>query len=152
MKQVTLRRREMGDQGTFGELAIDGIDGIFHTGELPWRDNLTGKSCVPAGTYSVQWDESGKYGHKYHLRDVPGRTHILIHAANLVGNTDAGYEAQVDGCIALGGSRGEIDNQSAVLGSKVAVARFEDLMRQEPFRLTITDEWQEAGEIPANVA
>jgi len=150
MRKATLRRTEMGDAGTFGVLEVDGH--TFHTGELPWRDNRKGKSCVPAGTYTVKWDPSPKYGFKYELFDVPGRTTILIHAANYVGDEDLGYKAQVDGCIALGSGVSELDGQMAVRGSKDTVKTFETLMRLEPFELEIIDEYLEAGEPGAGLA
>jgi hypothetical protein len=150
MKRVILRRIEMGDAGTFGVLEVDRHQ--FHTGELPWRENRRGKSCVPAGVYRVSWQPSGRYGMKYELQGVPGRSDILIHAANLVGDEDLGYAAQVDGCIALGSARGSIDGQAAVTGSKVAVARFEELMGKEDFELLVVDEYREAGEPESNVA
>lgn len=144
MKRAVLRRLQMGDTGTFGTLEIDGH--TFRTGELPWRDNASGKSCVPAGDYVVSWRPSGKYGHKYTLTDVPGRTHILIHAANFCGDEDLGYKAQVDGCIALGAGVSELDGQMAVRGSKDTVQAFETMMNYSDFELEIIDEYLEAGE------
>lgn len=144
MRRVTLRRTDMGDTGTFGVLEVDGH--TFHTGELPWRDNRRGKSCVPAGVYTVKWDPSPKYGHKYELMNVPDRTVILIHAANFVGDEDMGFRAEVDGCIALGHGRGAIEGQPAVTASRKAVEDFEELMGLEPFELEIIDEYLEAGD------
>lgn len=144
MKTATLRRTVMGDTGTFGTLEVEGQ--TFRTGELPWRDNATGKSCVPAGVYFVSWRLSGKYGHKFTLLSVDGRSHILIHAANFCGDEDLGYKAQVDGCIALGSDVNELDGQMAVRGSKDAVAAFEKLMGTDDFELEIIDEYLEAGE------
>jgi len=144
MRKATLRRLRMGDAGTFGELEVDGH--TFKTGELPWRNNARGKSCVPAGTYLVEWDPSPKYGHKYELRNVPGRTTILIHAANFVGDEDKGFQAEVDGCIALGSAISPIEGQMAVRGSRDAVEDFEKLMGLEPFTLEIIDEYLEAGD------
>lgn len=144
MKTVVLRRTRMGDQGTFGTLEIDGKPYCV-TGELPWRDNARGKSCVPAGEYLVEWDPSPKYGMKYELRAVPDRTTILIHAANHVGDEDLGFKAQVDGCIALGAAVSELEGQLAVRSSKDTVKAFEDLMGRAPFRLRIIDEYLETG-------
>lgn len=144
MKTVVLRRQRMGDEGTFGVLEVDGL--TFHTGELPWRDNRRGKSCVPAGTYLVEWDPSPKYGMKYELRNVPGRTTILIHAANYVGDEDLGFRAQVDGCIALGAEISELEGQMAVRSSKDTVKAFEDHMGRAPFQLHIVDEYLETGQ------
>ena len=151
MKRVTLRRTKMGDAGTFGVLIVDGRE--FVTGELPWRDNARGKSCVPAGNYTVRWSPSAKYEMKYQLQGVPGRSHILIHAANHVGDEDKGLKAQVDGCVTLGAEIGKLDGQKAVLGSRDAVKAFEDIMGLEPFELHIVDEYLEAGDPTApNIA
>jgi len=150
VKKVVLRRQKMGDQGTFGVLEVDGLE--FVTGELPWRDNARGKSCIPAGTYVVRWSPSGKYGMKYQLQAVPGRSHILIHAANHVGDEDKGLKAQVDGCLALGTEIGVLDGQMAVRNSKHSVATFEDHMGRQPFELTIVDEYLEAGNPGENLA
>lgn len=144
MRTATLRRRKMGDAGTFGVLEVDGHE--FKTGELPWRNNERMKSCVPAGRYLVEWDPSPKYGMKYELRNVPGRTTILIHAANHVGNVDKGLKAQVDGCIALGYEISPLEGQMAVRRSRDAVEDFEELMGQEPFWLEIIDEYLETGD------
>ena len=69
-----------------------------------------------------------------------------------MGDEDLGYVAQVDGCIALGSTRGAIGAQKAVMGSKVAVAQFEEIMGLEDFELEIIDEYLEAGEPRSNVA
>lgn len=150
MLRATLRRTQMGDTGTFGVLEIDGKE--FRTGELPWRSNKRGKSCIPAGVYLVQWDPSPKYGHKYELRNVKDRTTILIHAANYVGDEDKGLKAQVDGCIALGYDISPLEGQMALRKSRDAVEDFEKMMGLEDFELEIIDEYLEAGEPgPRNV-
>jgi hypothetical protein len=146
MKIVTIKRTSMGDDGTFGTLEVDGE--TFVTGELPWRDNKCGRSCIPAGVYAVSWEPSGKYGHKYEVQGVAGRSDILLHAANFVGDRDKGRKAQVDGCIALGGSISRMENQTTVMGSKSAVEKFEALLNKEPFKLVVIDEYLEAGEVP----
>lgn len=150
MRQARLVRTDMGDTGTFGTLTIDGKE--FKTGELPWRDNAKGKSCIPAGVYLVSWRPSGKYGHKYQLQGVPGRDHILIHSANYVGDEDLGYKAQVDGCIALGRDISDMDGQIAVRQSKDAVMDFEKMMGLDDFEIEIVDEYLETGAPAGNVA
>lgn len=147
MRTITLRRKEMTDAGTFGVLeGISRGDSTYHTGELPWLNNAAGKSCVPAGRYLVKWSPSGKYGHKYQLQDVPGRTHILLHAANFCGAEDKGLRADLDGCIALGATVNMLEGQRALRGSKLFVECFEDELGREDFELIILDEWLEAGE------
>lgn len=151
MKTVTLRRTEMGDAGTFGVLEIDGEE--FVTGELPDRDNAPEISCIPAGVYLCKWTPSNRLKRDtYQVMNVPGRTGIRFHPANLVGDVSKGFSAEVNGCIALGGTLGVIGGQKAVAGSKVATQRFEDLMGGDDFTLEIIDEYLETGEPGANVA
>jgi len=66
---------------------------ICHTIELPWKDNERSTSCIPEGRYELKKRYSPKF--KWHLlvKDVPGRSVILIHPAN-----DALKELR--GCIA----------------------------------------------------
>lgn len=66
---------------------------ICHTIELPWKDNHRSTSCIPEGRYQLVKRYSPKF--KWHLliKDVPGRSVILIHPAN-----DAMKELK--GCIA----------------------------------------------------
>ena len=136
MRTVTLVRTSAGDEGTFGMLMVDG--GLtLHTLELPWRENLSGKSCVPPGTYVARWLESPKHGMCYHLVDVPGRSQVEIHSANWAGDVDKGFKCQLLGCIALGESVGVLEGQQAVLSSKDAVDAFNKEMAGDTFSLVI---------------
>ena len=150
--RLVLQRTESDDQGTFGTIEVDGR--VFHTGELPWRDNARGKSCIPAGLYQCRMRESSKFGLCYILTgpgvidrdsDDPNvRTFILIHAGNFCGDEDMGYVAHVDGCIILGMTRGVIRNkhgkeQEAVCASKQALDEFERLLGGAPFEIEIRD-------------
>lgn len=74
---------------------------LLHTLELPWRDNKTSISCIPAGIYWVELRWSRKYKFHFHIKDVQGRELILIHNAN--------YVRQLEGCIAVGDSHTDID-------------------------------------------
>ncbi len=54
MRTANLTSAPSTDQGTFGQLVLD--DGAtFCIGELPWRGNQHGVSCIPAGTYLCNW-------------------------------------------------------------------------------------------------
>lgn len=66
--------------------------------ELPWRDNLVRKSCIPEGRYSVVPHMSPRFGRTLFFPAVPGRSEILFHAGNTT--------ADLLGCIAPGTSRG----------------------------------------------
>ena len=93
-----LLRSPTTDQGTFGRLQFGGRS-LFTT-ELPWRNNRQQRSCIPAGVYQVALVNSPRFGRVYGVANVPGRSHVLIHAANLGGDIDMGWQTQLQGCIA----------------------------------------------------
>lgn len=64
--------------------------------ELPWKDNKTEISCIPAGKYKVSRRYSSKYGDHLQVLDVKDRTYILIHSGN--------YYSDILGCILVGSS------------------------------------------------
>lgn len=72
--------------GTLGRMLLEADDGAGlvdgYTIELPWRGNAVGESCIPLGGYIAQRHDSSKFGSSLWLRDVPGRTEILVHPAN----------------------------------------------------------------------
>jgi hypothetical protein len=84
--------------GTLGQFHLIGDHGTEHlagyTIELPWRDNEVGRSCIPLGVYTAERHASPKFGATYWLRNVPGRSEILIHTAN--------SKSDLDGCIGPG--------------------------------------------------
>jgi len=139
MRHATLIRQSPTADGTFGTLTLD--DGTqFATGELPWKNNAHGVSCIPAGEYPCRWITSPKHGECYQVVGVPGRSMIEIHSANFMGDAAQGRRAQLLGCIALGKSVGVLDGQFAVLSSKVAVAEFEANLGGDELVLTIVGE------------
>lgn len=69
--------------------------------ELPWRDNKTGQSAIPEGTYPVRTRESHKFGLHYHVQNVPGRDLILFHPGT--------YVYQLMGCILPGAAFAHLD-------------------------------------------
>jgi len=97
--------------------------------ERPWLDNLKAKSCIPAGTYYCEKVNSPKFGKVYGLKDVPDRSHILIHAGNTPKDSI--------GCILLGKTTS--GTTMFVGNSKMALAEFHNLLNNEPFTLVIKD-------------
>ena len=88
-----------------------------HTLELPWRNNESRVSCIPAGTYSARLSMSPRFKVElWEVLNVPKRTGIRIHAANFV--------RELHGCIALGKKIGDIDKDG-----KIDVARSQEAMR-----------------------
>lgn len=137
MKTAILTRTHTDDEGTFGTLAVWKF--LFFTGELPWRNNKVGISCIPVGIYVCKWQFSPHLNRKaYHLQNVWGRSEIMIHSANTMGDTAKGYAAEVNGCIALGKIIGPFNGgQRGLLKSRDAVAAFESYLGGEDFTLEI---------------
>lgn len=140
MRQVTLIRTETSDLGTFGHLVTD--SGLcLRSGELPWRYNEPGHSCIPASTYDVVWAESPTKGWVYHVIKVPGRFDIEIHPANFCGDRVLGLRSEIEGCIALGTSVGPMNGQRALLCSRQAFVEFYRDLDQAQFRLMIIERY-----------
>lgn len=135
--KLSLLRTESGDQGTFGVIMTP--TKVYRTLELPWRENRSQISCIPAGLYEVRWVRSPKFGWVYQIMDVPGRTHIKMHSANYGGDVAKGFRTHLLGCVALGTYTGILDNQKAVLCSRFATSGFNREMAGQPFTLTIKE-------------
>ena len=89
--EITLHRSYF-KEGTNGTLFIDGTFFCF-TIELPWRYNKRNISCIPEGAYEIETRFSKKFQHHLIVKDVTGRSLILLHPAN-----DA--QKELLGCIA----------------------------------------------------
>ncbi len=123
----------MTEQVTLGLLHDEENNVIAHTLELPWRENEPDASCIPAGRYPAHRYLSPKRGYEVFMLDgVPDRSAIELHIGNTVSDTD--------GCILLGDSFGQIDDQLAVLNSRDGFASFMSLLAGEQnFMLTVID-------------
>src|SRR6202142_4773771 len=99
--KLTITRSPSRDDGTFGIAVLD--DGTSYDSlELPWLNNIPGKSCIQIGTYTALLVDSPHFGFKvYQLQYVPGRSFIEIHPANWGGDTDKGLYSDLMGCIGL---------------------------------------------------
>ena len=108
---------------TLGRLSF----GELHcfTLELPWIDNLTNISCIPAGTYRVTKYESPSKGSVLLLHDVPNRTYVEIHSGN--------YTSQIDGCILVGSGITYLDNDTIpdVINSRKILKKLLELVPNE---------------------
>lgn len=146
MKTATLYRQPSTDQGTFGRLALDGLELV--TLELPWRDNQRRISCIPAGVYICTLQASHMWtprsdGRVYHVQDVPGRDAILIHAANWAGDVSQHWHSDLLGCIAPGRTRCRLAPQctgvlqDAVAQTREALTDFMNALGGEDFALEI---------------
>lgn len=138
MQRVPLQRIRTGDSGTFGVVAFGGL--TFQSGELPERGNDPGLSCIPPGVYMCHVAYSPHFQRDlYHVQDVPGRSDILIHPANYMGDRSKGLKCELLGCIALGSKTVKLDGQEAVVESRYSVQRFMELMNDADFELEVLD-------------
>jgi hypothetical protein len=134
---ILLTRGKSTDQGTPGILTGDRLS--LCTLELPWRNNAPGISCIPAGRYVCRPYSSGKFPDAWEVADVPGRSAILIHIGNYAGDTAKGYRSDVQGCILVGLTLGEINGQQALLSSRLAMDALQAAVGRKPFTLVIAD-------------
>ena len=139
MRTVELIRKESSDDGTFGILKVGEKE--FTSGELPWRDNEKGMSCIPAGEYICIWYHSPKFGWCYLVQDVFQRTYILFHEGNFCGNPVLHKFHDTDGCIMMGFGLSFYRNQKIITNSKRARKAFEEELDKEPFKLIVT--WED---------
>lgn len=169
MKTAVLRRfkptPELEAHGTFGELVCTCGDFRIYTLELPYRDRDNDgkrdpkKSCVAApADILFKWrTDSPKHGACYEEWDDPNTPkredardidHMQIHPANLAGDSDVGFVAQLEGCIAPGlsvvkfrgghrpaGSR----DQYGISASRSATKQLEEHFDRQTFRLKIVE-------------
>jgi hypothetical protein len=135
MINCNLIREFSNDYGTFGHIEIDGH--IWATGELPWRDNKNGISCIPTGTYKVAWLKSPTKGWCYHILNVQGRDGILIHKGNYCGDINKGYKSDIKGCILLGLGFKTVRDQTVVADSAAAIKKFIEYTKNDDLNITI---------------
>lgn len=127
VKELVLKRFCYHPKGTLGVIEVDGEK--FYSIERPWLNNKPNVSCIPTGSYDMGWRQSPRFGETWHVKEVEGRTHILIHVAN--------FPDDVQGCIGLG--TGLMGDRIAVSNSRAAVKKFEDLTRDSEWRLTVSN-------------
>ena len=144
MKRARLVREPSTDHGTLGRL-VCGDDGalVLHTMEPPWRGNRPNRSCIPVGSYEVVLHRSPRYGACCLVSEVPGRSHILIHAGNVGGDRKCGLHTHTLGCVLPGLARGRLRvrgrMQDAVLSSRTAVRQWMDWAAGAAVTLEVSD-------------
>lgn len=83
---------------------------LCKTLELPDLNNEKGRSCIPVGTYSMEYSYSPAFRRNtWRLIDVPGRSGVLIHAAN--------FTRQLRGCIAPCMDHADLDRDGVIDGT-----------------------------------
>lgn len=131
MNKVILQRAWSDKRATIGMLTIADIDHdpIF-TLENPLRETSI-DSRISAGEYLCISYSGVVHKNVYLLRDVPGRSSILIHPGN--------YEKDTEGCILVGLGSNIINGQPAVTYSVQAMQNLINLLGREDFKLVIKE-------------
>lgn len=129
MNGISIYRDIKSDKQTKGQLVVvnENFEVIFtcFTLELPWKNNERRVSCIPAGRYKIVHRRSKRFGHHLHILNVPGRDLILVHQAN--------YVRQLEGCIAVGKDRIDIDGDGLkdVTSSVATMKKLMELIPEE---------------------
>ena len=132
MKRLELIRTSKSRYCTYGTLnnMSNGLP-LCHTMELPWVNNEKGISCIPTGIYKCIPYVGTNNKRAFKIQDVPSRTDILIHIANI--------PSDLSGCIAPGMKPGILDSEPAVLESGIAMEYLEHFIGSESFELIIRE-------------
>ena len=128
-----LKRIAQDEEGTFGILYDSTGIQLCVTCELPWDDDIAAKSCIPEGTYHCIPHNSPEHPKTWEVTNVPGRSEILIHNANL--------PSQLLGCIGVGDGFGVLEGMKAVLNSVATMNVLRRILPEE-FDLTIENDIQ----------
>ncbi|WP_081295268.1 DUF5675 family protein [Gilliamella sp. Choc4-2] len=126
---MELTRLKTSEHSTFGKLQLpSGM--VLSTLELPWKDNQRQISCIPASIYQCDIVNSPKFGRVYQVKDVPNRSHILIHAGNWTKDTQ--------GCILVGMS----NNDTQLFESRKALNLLMNELNGQSFKLEVIEAYE----------
>ena len=113
MQVFKLERIFKGNRATLGKLTNPEHQELCKTLENPYIDNKRNVSCIPCGVYHCESFVGVVHKNVWEVKNVAGRTNILFHA----GNT----EKETQGCILVGKTYGFLEDDIAVLNSKVTL-------------------------------
>ena len=123
MRFITIHRDIVSKEQCMGVCYItDGRGNILlktDTIERGWLNNKKRVSCIPEGDYPVRLEWSNRFKKNlWEIYEVPNRSECKFHAAN--------YARQLNGCIALGNGRADIDKDGNldVLNSRATMDKF----------------------------
>lgn len=115
------------EKGTFGVLTYNG-EPLCVTCEDPWNDNKTSISCIPVGDYSVEKFNGNRFKDVWEIKNVPGRSVILIHGGNTIDDTH--------GCVLVGRSFSKLGNLPSVMQSQDCLTELRSKL-PDKFKLTV---------------
>ena len=104
----------------------------FVTLEPPWLNNAIGKSCIPAGTYTVKQRWSPKYGNHFIIEGTSPREWVLFHVGNYIGskNPKTGTPDST-GCILVGNAFVDL-NRDGLLDISASGLTMQKLLKLAP--------------------
>lgn len=130
MKTIIINRDVLQDNQTLGVCYIkDKHNKPKYVGfslERGWKNNQNNISCIPEGTYKVVLEYSDRFKKDlWEIKGVPNRAECKFHSAN--------YWYQLNGCIALGRKRIDInsDGYADVTSSRDVMNEFHELLKGE---------------------
>lgn len=134
MQVFWIKRWDMSQLDTLGSIRDEYGNFRCLTLERPWKNNQSDISCIPKGEYLAKLNTGSHFHYPvWQLQDVPGRTAIEIHPANIV--------RELLGCIALGLSLHHFSKpDEAIEESKAAFDDFMELTKNEQAIKIIIDE------------
>lgn len=123
MRFITIHRDFISKEQSLGVCYVtDNFGNILFKSdsiERGWLNNKKRISCIPSGTYPVKLEYSPRFKKDlWEIYEVPNRSECKFHAAN--------YARQLNGCIALGNGRADIDKDGNldVLSSRKTMKKF----------------------------
>lgn len=127
MRKVVIIRDFVSDSQSLGTCYVinECGDVLFQSESIErgWIDNKKMISCVPEGEYPLKLEWSPRFQKDlWELYDVPNRSECKFHSAN--------YARQLNGCIALGEHRIDIDKDGYldVTNSRATMSEFHEVM------------------------
>lgn len=136
---IRLNRKKQLGETTLSKLTIDGLNKSWFVLEPAGPDSNISNSDkrIFCGTYKVKPYSSPKYPNVYEIKNVPGRSYILIHAGN--------YHEDTLGCLMPGKSSGILSgNQYYVSHSKAALKEiFSELKKHSNIEIKISNQLEE---------
>lgn len=138
--RLKIIRDATSDEGTLGAGSLD--VGYWQFLELPWRNNATGLSCIPAGLYTARAVLSPHLGRVvYRFDNVPGRDAVEMHPANWAGDVTLGWHSDLKGCCAPGEKRAVLvppdtgKPQQAIVSSAKALDEILAITQGQPLEI-----------------
>lgn len=128
-EKLTIKRLSDNGYQTLG-LLYNPSTTVYHTLELPWKNNEHQISCIPKGIYDVVKRYTKERGWHFHILNVPDRDIVLMHVGN--------YFTDILGCVLPGKGLADIngDGKLDVTASRPALNALLKIM-PEKFKLEI---------------